>query len=247
VSAPSVILESPVGLGTTFRASASSSINGGKISNITVTYGGSMYETTNPPQVLIEPPSIKTEKCTVSNYFGDHGIITGIATTSIVGVAVTGLVFDLFIPNNSYLRNSSISGTATTISGIKTGDYFVVYNSKVGNGVTSLNSTGSIVGVGTSGLDNVYIAQSVSVGSSFVPSGGQSSVLKVVVSLASYNNLTGLGFSDFYGEYSWGKIELQQRSSSNEYSSYRNNGIIGLSTSAVVIRSKPLRYTDYVV
>jgi hypothetical protein len=246
VSAPSVILESPVGLGTTFRASASSSINGGKISNITVTYGGSMYETTNPPQVLIEPPSIKKEKCIVSDYFGDHGIITGIATTSIVGVAVTGLVFDLFIPNNSYLRNSSISGTATTISGIKTGDYFVVYNSKVGNGVTSLNSTGSIVGVGTSRLDNVYIARSVSVGSSFVPSGGQSSVLKVVVSLASYNNLTGLGFSDFYGEYSWGKIDLQQRSSSNEYSSYRNNGIIGLSTSAVVIRSNPLRYVGYV-
>ena len=144
------------------------------------------------------------------------------------------------------MRDISISGTATTISGIKTGDYFVVYNSKVGNGVTSLNSSGSIVGIGTSRLDNVYVAQSVSIASSHVPSGGQSSVVKVVVSVASYNNLTGLGFSDFYGEYSWGKIELLQRSSPNEYSSYRSNGFTGLSTSAIVIRSNPLRYVGYV-
>ena len=60
----------------------------------------------------------------------------------------------------------------------------------------------------------------------------------------SYNNLTGLGFSDFYGEYSWGKIELSERFTSNEYFSYRNNGIIGLSTSGVVIRTEPLRYFE---
>ena len=244
---PSVILESPVGLGTTFRATASSTINGGKLASIAVNYQGSMYESSNPPQVLIEPPSIKKEKCTVVGYFGDHGIITGIGTTSIVGVAVTGLVFDLFIPNNSYLRDSSISGTATTISGIATGDYFVVYSSKVGNGVTSLDSTGGVVGIGTSRLDNVYVARSVSVASSYVPSGGLASVVKVVVSLASYNNLTGLGFSDFYGEYSWGKIELSQRPSPNEYASYRNNGVVGLSTGGVVIRSEPLRYFGYVL
>jgi hypothetical protein len=153
---------------------------------------------------------------------------------------------DLFIPTNSYLRSIPISGTATTVSGIATGDYFVVYNSKVGNGVTSLNSTGGIVGIGTSGLDNVYVAQSVSVASSYVPSGGQGAVVKVVVSVESYNNLTGLGFSDFYGEYSWGKIELLQRSSSNEYSSYRSNGFTGISTSSIVIRSNPLRYVGYV-
>lgn len=242
---PSIILESPVGLGTTFRSLASSTINGGKLSNITVISGGSMYESTNPPQVLIEPPPIKKEKCKVTNYSGDHGIITGIGTTSIVGVAITGLVLDLFIPINSYLRSVPVSGTATTVSGITTGDYFVVYNSKVGNGVTSLNSTGGIVGIGTSRLDNVYVAQSVSVASSYVPSGGQSAIVKVVVSVESYNNLTGLGFSDFYGEYSWGKIQLE-RSSSNEYSSYRSNGFTGISTSAVVIRSNPLRYVGYV-
>jgi len=246
-SSPSIILESPVGLGTTFRATASSSINGGKISNIAVISGGTGYSQSNPPEVLIEPPSVKKEKCEVTGYFGDHGIITGIATTSIVGVASTGLVFDLFIPNNSYLRDSSISGTATTISGIQPGDYFVVYNSKVGNGVTSLNASNQIVGIGTSGLDNVYVVRSVSIASSSVPSGGQSTVVKVVSSVSSYNNLTGLGFSNFYGEYSWGKITLAKTTSTNVYNAYRSNGITGLTTGGIVIRSEPLRYSGYVL
>jgi hypothetical protein len=71
-------------------------------------------------------------------------------------------------------------------------------------------------------------------------------VLKVVVSLPSYNNLTGLGFSNFYGEYSWGKIQVSQRSSSNQYNSYRNNGVVGLNTGGVVIRYNSLKYSGYV-
>jgi hypothetical protein len=59
--------------------------------------------------------------------------------------------------------------------------------------------------------------------------------------------LTGLGFSNFYGEYSWGKITLAKTTSTNAYNAYRNNGITGLTTGGVVIRSEPLRYFGYIL
>jgi hypothetical protein len=94
--------------------------------------------------ILIEYPKFDTETITNVNYSGDFGIITGVATTS-VGIATTGLVFDLFIPLTSPLRSSAYMGPSgiQTISNIAGGYPFVVYNSNVGNGVTSLNLSGS--------------------------------------------------------------------------------------------------------
>ena len=72
------------------------------------------------------------EENTVGSYGGDSGIIVGFGTTT-VGVATRyQLVFDLHIPASSDLRNSNITGTAVTISGISTGDYFIVNDSNVG-------------------------------------------------------------------------------------------------------------------
>ena len=53
------------------------------------------------------------KKNTVISYSGDHGIITGIGTTSLGGVAVTGLVFDLVIPSDSFLRKSEFTQGAS--------------------------------------------------------------------------------------------------------------------------------------
>ena len=44
----------------------------------------------------------------------------------------------MFIPIESYLRDADIVGSAVTVSGIQTGYYFVVNNSNVGCGVSSL-------------------------------------------------------------------------------------------------------------
>jgi len=38
------------------------------------------------------------------------------------------------------MRNTSVTGTAVTISGISTNDYFMVYDSNVGAGSTTINS-----------------------------------------------------------------------------------------------------------
>ena len=247
--APTVALANPVGLGSTTRATATASISTstGAVTSISVSSAGAGYTFTNPPVILIEYPKFDTETITNVNYSGDFGIITGVATTS-VGIATTGLVFDLFIPLTSPLRSSAYMGPSgiQTISNIAGGYPFVVYNSNVGNGVTSLNLSGSTYCIGTSFLDNVYEAVSVSIATTSVVGYGTTYVAKVVVSLSSYNGLSGIGFSNFYGEYSWGKIRNFSRSGiAKSFTPNLNNGITGILTSPTVSRKTPLKTGGY--
>jgi hypothetical protein len=223
-----------------------SSITSGIVTSFTITNPGSGYTSSKPPQVLIEYPALNYEKIEDVTYEGDFGIIVGIKTTT-VGVASTGIVFDLFVPTDSYLRNTNINvGIATTgISGIKTDYYFTVFNSNIGFGITSLDSNSSIVGVGTTCLDNVYKVASVSIASTSVPGVGVTNVSRVVVSVLNYNGLTGTGFSNFYGEFSWGRISVPTRKNPTIFTAYTRNGISGLSTSPIVQRLNPLRYVGY--
>jgi len=244
---PTVSISQPIGFGTTAAqntALATATISGGVVTGIAVTYSGSGYISTSVPQVLIEPPTFVYEDNAVISYQGDFGIISGISTTS-VGVASTGLVFDMLISPNSFLRNSSITGV-TTISGIQTGYYFTIYNSNVGRGVTSLNSLGSTVGIGSTFLDNVYQVAAVSIAQTSTIGFGVTYVAKVTVSVSSYNGLSGIGYSNFYGEFSWGKINLSSRSKENLYSAYTNNGFTGISTGSIASRKIPLKYLKYI-
>ena len=242
-TSPSVTISNPIGLGATQRATSVASISGGTVSSITVSSPGAGYTSTNPPLVLIEVPTPITEEIEDVLYSGDFGIITGVSTVS-VGVASTGLVFDLFIPTNSYLRESAIVGTAITVSGIQTGYYFVVSRSNVGNGVTSLYQNGSIVGNGTSFLDNVYEVAAVSIAQTAVPGTGVTAVAKVTVSVSDYNGLSGIGYSNFYGDFSWGKIDATSRINPQSFEFY-NNSLVGVSTSPIIERVNPLRYLNY--
>lgn len=232
----------PVGLGTIAVLSSSVSV-GGTVSSISVINAGSGYTSTNPPLVIIEPPLPKFEILSNVSYEGDFGIISGIKTTS-VGVASTGIILDLYIPQNSFLRYTNIVGTAITISGIQTGYYFVVSNSNIGNGVNSLDTNGNIVGVGSTFLDNIYHVSAVSIAQTSVPGVGITYVAQVTVSLSNYNGLSGLGFSGFYGEYSWARIYGATRKNPQSFNIY-NNGILGVSTSPIVQRYNPLKYQNY--
>ena len=237
------IYTSPFATNYTDPAKAVANISAGIVTSITLTNPGVGYSQLNPPAVLIESPSLVSETDDVYSYEGDFGIITGISTVS-VGVASTGLEFDFFIESDSYLRNSSVTGF-TTVSGISTGYYFAINDSNVGNGVTSLNENNQVVGVGTQFLDNVYRVSSVSIAQTSIPGIGITYVAKVVVSLSSYNGISGLGNSSYYGRFSWGRILVSSRTENQSYSSQNKNGYTGLSTGASVIRYSPLKYRNY--
>jgi hypothetical protein len=86
-----------------------------------------------------------------------------------------------------------------------------VFNSNIGMGVNSLDSSNNIVGVGTTCLDNVYQVAAVSIAQTTVPGVGLTNVSRVTVSVFNYNGLSGMGYSNFYGEFSWGKINTPVR------------------------------------
>jgi len=245
-SVPEVTIQNPVGLGSTFRASATATISGGSVSSISINTGGAGYAQTTHPIVLISPPTFLTETNTIDSYSGDFGIITGIGTTSMAGIA-TGLVLDLVIPVNSFLRDADITQpSAITASGISTGDLFVIRNSNVGSGATSLDENNAVVGIGTTFIDGIYRAAHVTIGVSTDAIGfGATTVTQVVVSVNSLNGLTGLGFSNFYGEYSWGKLTLNDRNKLQSYSVNTLNGVTGIETGPVIIREKALKVKSY--
>jgi len=244
-TAPSVTISTPIGFGTTARALASSIISiGGTVSSVAITSTGYGYTSSNPPQVLIEVPELIYETNTSSSYEGDFGIIVGISTVS-VGVASTGIAFDFYIPKNSFLRDTSIVSTATTISGIQTGYYFTVKNSNIGNGVASIYQDGSILGIGTQFLDGVFEVASVSIAQTSVPGIAQTYVARVVTSVSNYNSLSGTGYSSFFGEFSWGRITLNTRRDPKSFSAYTTRGLSGLTTSSTLTRVAPLKYVNY--
>ena len=248
-SAPDVTIQNPVGVGTTARAEASATISGGAISAITVGIrSGIGYTGTNPPLVLVGPPVDYSESNSVDSYAGDEGLITGIGTTTIAGVASTAIVFDMVIPSDSWLRDSDITQPAVaTVCGLSTGDYFLVYNSNTGPsyGVTSLQSDNSICGVGTTGIDNVYrVAHHYSYTGDAIGF-GNTTMVQVVASVSSIDGVTAVGSSSFYGEYSWGRVILSSRAKSQSFTVNTTSGISGIETGPVLQRVKPLRIENY--
>ena len=157
---PTVSIEQPVGLGTTQVATATATLNGDSLGSITITNIGSGYTVSSPPAVLIEEPKManRVEKATSITYTGDYGTIVGFGTTT--AGSQNKFVFDLYIPEDSYLRDATYVGTAITLSTLKVGDFFLVDESNVGTASTILRSFNvggaTTIGVGTQFVDNVY-------------------------------------------------------------------------------------------
>ena len=196
---------------------------------------------------LDDTSGIKMEVISDVSYSGDFGIITGIATTSIIGVAQTGLIFDLAIESDSPLRNLDYVDEIIGISNIKQNYFFEVYNSNIGYGLNSIGSNNAIIGIGTTSIDNVYEVVSVSIGQTHAYGIGLTDVAKVVVRVQEYNNLTGFGFSNFYGNYSWGLIEFESknRKTPKQFLVTQNYGVVGLNSTPIVRRKSPLKYFNY--
>ena len=248
-----------VGIGTTTTALGTVTIGAaGTITGVAITNPGLGYTQTNPPLVLFSPPTRGVEENEVNSYNGDNGVIVGFGTTS-VGIGTTQFIFDLHIPLDSFLRNvgynTDIVAIAVTASSLSSGDYFMVFNSNVGSSstsITSLDTSGNTVGIGTSNIDNIYFVQSAE--TVYRPTGvnsegvgiGTSHITRVFVNVN--NNFpygSGIQTSNSFGEFSWGRIDLKSRSKVTSYNAFTTGGIGGISTSTFVQRSKSLRFKDY--
>ena len=242
-----------VGIGTTTTATATTTISiGATVSNVTITNGGSGYSQSNPPLVLFGPPKSNTETSSVLSYTGDSGIIVGFGTTS-VGITTNQLIFDLHIPYDSPMRNTSLVGTAITLSTLTTNDYFVVKDTNVGIAATSIQSfvgSGTTIAVGKQFADNVYVVNSVSEVSKNIV-GVNTLVKRVIVNVDQFTDgYSGVSTAESFGNYSWGKIIVTGRTESETYTAHTLSGIgtneiTGISTSTVVERTNKLKFKEY--
>ena len=197
---PSIKISAPkrigVGIGTTATAIVSSVNSNGNITGLTVTNAGFGYTPDAPPQVIVELPNIVHESIeNITSISGFDGTVTGIDTAVGTNGNALALKFTL---------------NASSFSDLQVGYPIYIFNTSIGSGVTSIDgSDSSIVGVGTTFLDNVYVVNSIS---SFGITG------IVTCNIHSSTSTIGLSTSgdvtDPRGFFSWGRISGFTRSSS---------------------------------
>jgi len=183
-----------VGVGTT--AFAKATITNGSVSSVSIENIGLGYTFTNPPHVITQQPQNLTERInTIENVEGYTGVITGITTSNGIGGHLTALRFFFRADKtaNSLLTNYPILISDTT----------------VGHGVTSVHGhNNSVVSVGTTFLDNIYIVNSIT------SSGENGEIVCNVkngssiagIAITGFHNPSNLGLTTSLGRLSWGRL-----------------------------------------
>jgi hypothetical protein len=150
---------------------------------------------------------------------GFSGIITGITTTTGSGGNPLALTFYLEGP--------------VGFSELQVGYPIYIFDTRVGNGVTSIDtSDSSIVGIGTTFVDNIYYVHQ------FFSSSTVGIVTCNILSTTSTVGLASTGnTSNPVGKYSWGRMSGFSRSSSPISIGVTGNTVdVGLSTFATIQR-----------
>ena len=183
ISAPPKI---GVGIGTT--ATATVSIANGSLSTVTITNPGFGYTTSITPQVIVPLPDPTYENISgITVVSGTSGNITGIGTT-------VGIGTDL-----------AIKFTLSSVTNLSVGYPIYIFDTKVGNGVTSIySSNAAIVGIGTTFLDNIYNISGIDAGAGII-----------TCNIRPDSSIVGIDTTGpTVGKFSWGKLSGFTRSSS---------------------------------
>jgi tetrahydromethanopterin S-methyltransferase subunit F len=184
----------------------------------------------------------------VESFEGDSGIIVGISSVSNVGSSTTCLVFDLFVPLESYLRNTDLNvGVSTTgISGIQTGYRFVISETTVGNQNITLDSSNEVIGIGTLFIDNIYECIDYSIETVTIPGIGVTDITRVITSVDGYDGLTQDIFDErkVYGKFSWGKINVPFRRTPKDFTIDTSENL-NIESYPIIRRKNSLRYDSY--
>jgi hypothetical protein len=195
----SVKISSPehIGIGIGTVASAIVSITNGQLSTpIQIINPGYGYSNENLPNVIVPYPYSEVETIKdITTIEGFTGIVTGITTSN--GVSGNSLAIKFMLRSNT-----------PEFTGLTVGYPILVYNTNVGNGVTSIDtSENSIVGIGTTFLDNVYYVHQLNVGGNRA---------EVITNVKSNSNIIGILTTGDQnrplGRFSWGRMSGFARS-----------------------------------
>lgn len=230
------------------KATGIASVSSGVVTSLTLTNPGFGYNSKNPPAVLIQSDTTKIEQIRSIKVKGDFGVITSISIgASTIDFTLKSETYD---NANLGIGYSSLNTYGIQYSNLQIGDYFIIYdsNSTIGHALTGIttslgglsNYPASKVGTAVSYLDGVYCVERVStpsisgiitVGCNFTYGPNN-----IPIQVNKNNNVNGI-----YGKYSWGKIydyQNRTRYSPKEFNVNVDNGLTGISTSAVIYRTR---------
>ena len=275
-TAPSVTIANPVGLGTTARATATATIAGiGSVASLSITSPGVGYTSSNPPVVLFGDPLIEREKIGVSSYAGDSGVIVGFGTTTFGSqtqfIFDLFVPVDSYLRHDEISGYASTISGITTSDYFVT---FNTNVGSANTERTSYRTDNSIVAIGTQFIDNVYEVADYQVIEKNIVGVGSTYVKRIFTNIAGVSSDISEFFSsttltfdsdvytfdsrsftvydgtvedgNYFGQYTWGRIDLGTRGDANSYNFYGENGIGGISTSALVRRFASYKYNNYI-
>jgi len=220
-------------IGESVSAAATATVSvAGTVSSITITDGGFGYDPNQTVNVLLSTETVTTEVLTSVDCEGDFGVVVGVATSA-TGINTTSPMAIFEFDSDNFLNQAGFGNIER--SGIQTGYYFVIHDSVVGNGLTSITIENNVIGIGTSFIDNVYRADRVD-------NDGAAGIVTVYSNVRSLAGLGTTSISPRIGYYSWGRFYNFNRSVTNpeSFTIYNQNGYTGLTTSPLVIRIKGL-------
>lgn len=232
------------------RASATATLTNGTVTSINIINPGFGYVSSPPPPIIVESGTPLQEKVYSIKAKGDFG--------NIVYVGVGNSYIDFQLKSDTYdnstlgIGYSSLDSFGISNSQIEVGDYFIITDSNTeipaGLGLTGITtSTGGLnnydeskIGTAYTTLNGVYRAERVS-----EPYAGIVTVRCMfdyhnggAIQVNTNNNENGI-----HGKYSWGKIyDFQNRAvfSPKNFIVNTDNGLVGISTSADVYRTRGL-------
>ena len=209
-----------IGIGTAARASITVSNTGTLTTPITITNPGLGYSIGIQPQVIVPLPNTTVENITdISTIQAFSGIITGITTTTGTGTNPLAIKFFLKLESSTFV-------------GLNTGYPIYIFDTCVGNGITSIdNSDSSIVGIGKSYLDNIYYIHAID---SFASNG--SITCNILSSSTTIGIATTGSRSNPAGKFSLGRISSFLRTSPTAIKVSGNVVNAGLSTFPTIQR-----------
>ena len=161
-----------------------------------------------------------------NNIEGFSGIITGITTTA--GTGGNPLAIQFTVIDDS---------TDTGFVGLETGYPIYIYDTQIGSGVTSINSSDSeVVGIGTTCVDNIYYISEYS----FTSLNVSTFIGILTCNVHSNTNISGISSSgdilNPIGKYSWGRLSGASRSLNPISIGVTGNIISGLTTFPTIQR-----------
>jgi len=224
----------------TVSAAATATVSaGGTVSAITLNDGGFGYDSTKPVIVLLSIEGVTQETITSVDCEGDFGIVVGVATSA-TGINTTSPKVMFELDADSFLNQAGFGNIQR--SSIQNGYYFVIHDSIVGNGLTSITTKNSAIGIGTTFIDNVYRADQVD-------NNGVSGIVTVHCNVRSLAGLGTTSISPRIGYYSWGRFYNFTRSVTDPkaFQIVNSNGYTGLTTSPLITRIEGLteNYSDF--